>query len=208
MYEFKPSEEWLKQAAKDEELLDGHAGPLACSPGIYREMQMAGSNGCNICYGSGFTTLIEKPWEKALCPRCHPPEDEIKEIESTLAYARLVMPGDLNAANRLFGGEIMKWADEAAAMYAMCQLRTKRMVTLKVSEVLFKEPVCQGDLLEFWASTAKVGNSSFTVALKVLRKEIEQPEAEHATVLSCEFVFVTVDENGKAAKHRFAGVKE
>lgn len=172
MYEFKPSEEWIRRAAEAEELLDGHAGPLACSPEIYREMQMSTPNTADV-----------------------------------LTYRRLVMPGDLNPANRLFGGEIMKWADEAAAMYAMCQLQTKQMVTLKVSEILFKEPVKQGDLLEFWASTARAGNSSFTVALKVVRKEIEAPDAEHATVLSCEFVFVTVDENGKAIKHRHADNK-
>lgn len=125
---------------------------------------------------------------------------------SVMTYRRLVMPGDLNAANRLFGGEIMKWADEAAALYAMCQLQTKRLVTLKVSEILFKEPVRQGDVLEFWAHILKKGKTSFTVRLEVKRKTIETPHEEHPAVMSCEFVFVTVDENGKATPHRFAEI--
>ena len=123
-------------------------------------------------------------------------------MDPVLTYRRLVMPGDLNAANSLFGGQIMKWADEAAAMYAMCQLQDQRVVTLKVSEILFKEPVKQGDFLEFWAKTAKVGRTSLTVHLEVYRKEIEKPEYKHQVVLSCQFVFVRVDEAGKATPHR------
>lgn len=119
-------------------------------------------------------------------------------------YRKLVMPGDLNSADRLFGGQIMKWADEAAALYAMCQLRTKHLVTLKVSEILFKEPVLQGDVLEFHTHTIAAGRTSFTVGLEVCRKEVEDPTKEHRPVLSCQFIFVTVDENGKKTPHRLA----
>ena len=64
-----------------------------------------------------------------------------------LTHRKLVMPGDENPAKRLFGGRLMQWADEATALYAMCQMRTKSLVTLKISEVLFKNPARSGDIL-------------------------------------------------------------
>lgn len=125
--------------------------------------------------------------------------------EPTLTYRKIVMPEDLNPANRLFGGRMMQWADEAAALYAMCQLQTKQLVTLKVTEILFKEGVQRGDFLEFYASVAKAGNTSLTVHLEVKRKIVEAPQSS-PIVLSCDFVFVTIDENGKAIPHRFSAV--
>jgi acyl-CoA thioesterase YciA len=114
------------------------------------------------------------------------------------------MPGDLNSAHTLFGGTIMKWADEAVSIYVMCQLGTKKVVTLKVSEILFKEPVQEGDVLEFMASTVKVGNTSITVKLDVQRKSIEDKTIVAPTVLSCEFVFVAVDDKGRPTQHKLS----
>lgn len=111
-------------------------------------------------------------------------------------YRKLVMPEDMNPAGRLFGGRIMQWADEAAALYVMCQLKSRHCVTLKVSDILFKEPVENGDFLVFKASTAKIGNTSITVALEVYKKDIAQ-ESPDIKVLTCEFVFVKIDPETK-----------
>ena len=119
-------------------------------------------------------------------------------------YRKLVMPEDLNPAHRLFGGRIMQWSDEAAALYAMCQLETRKLVTLKVSEILFKEPVKNGDILEFFASTTKTGRTSFGVKLEVFRKSIEDKSQQAPLVLSCEFTFVTVNDEGNPIAHKFA----
>jgi len=78
-------------------------------------------------------------------------------MKPTMTYRKLVMPGDENPAKRLFGGRLMQWADEAAALFAMCQMRTSSIVTLKMSEVLFKNPAVSGDILEFWTKLKKVG---------------------------------------------------
>jgi acyl-CoA hydrolase len=125
-------------------------------------------------------------------------------INPTMTFRKLVMPGDLNPAHRLFGGRIMFWADEAAAMYAMCQLETKQLVTLKVSDILFKEPVKEGDVLEFMANTLKVGRTSYTVNIDVRRKSIEDKTLPSPVVLSCQFTFVTVDAEGHSTPHKFA----
>lgn len=118
----------------------------------------------------------------------------------TLTFRKLVMIGDLNAANSLFGGQLMKWSDEAAALYAMCQMKTQKIVTLKVSELLFLKPIKSGDFLEFYGSTLKVGKTSFTVKLEVIRKKIEDDSRED--VFSCEMIFVSVDDQGNSVPHK------
>ena len=63
--------------------------------------------------------------------------------------SRVIMSGDLNAAHTLFGGKLIQWADEAASIYVMELLRSRRIVTKKISEVLYNEPANIGDVLEF-----------------------------------------------------------
>jgi acyl-CoA hydrolase len=121
---------------------------------------------------------------------------------AVMTFRRLVKPEDMNPADRLFGGRIMEWADEATALYAMCQMKTKSIVTLKVSEILFKNPAHSGDILEFYCTNKKVGNTSLTVGLEVKTKYIgtaSVPALQPAPVviLECEFVFVAIDAQGK-----------
>jgi acyl-CoA hydrolase len=122
-----------------------------------------------------------------------------------MTYRKLVKPEDLNPANRLFGGRIMEWADEAAALYAMCQMKTTSIVTLKVSEILFKNPALVGDVLEFYCSRQATGETSMTINLTVRRKTIHKNPVQAqnaATILSCEFVFVAIDPStGRPAPH-------
>ena len=105
------------------------------------------------------------------------------------------MPDDLNHAKTLFGGRLLQWADEAAVIYAMCQIGSKSIVTLKMSEVLFKNPARSGDVLEFW--TRKDTPTPPTV-------EDDKFQNPKNIILSCDFSFVHVDENGKPAPHKLA----
>lgn len=119
-----------------------------------------------------------------------------------ITFRKLVMPADLNPANRLFGGQMLKWLDEAAALYAMETLSKHLIVTAKVSEINFKVPVCNGDFLEFEALTKAIGTKSFTVEVKVWIKDIHNT-ANRKEALTCEFVFVTVDKNGQSVAHGY-----
>lgn len=104
-------------------------------------------------------------------------------------------------------------------MYAMCQIGSKSIVTLKMSEVLFKNPARNGDILEFWTRKSKVGRSSLGVECVVVRKKVRSPQAQPLApktdkegkfnnpediILSCEFAFVHVNEEGKPAPHLLA----
>jgi acyl-CoA hydrolase len=131
-----------------------------------------------------------------------------------MTFRKLVMPEDENHAHTLFGGRLMAWADEASVLYAMCQMKSTSVVTLKVSEILFKNAAHSGDILEFWTRSKAIGRTSLTVECTVLRKDItkgmvtpEPPGPGGAlkdparVILSCEFVFVLVDQNGKPTPH-------
>jgi acyl-CoA hydrolase len=44
--------------------------------------------------------------------------------------------------------ELFEMDDEEAAIYAMCQLKTKNIVTKLISEINFMSPGYQGDVIE------------------------------------------------------------
>lgn len=83
---------------------------------------------------------------------------------------RLVMPNDLNYANALFGGRILEWIDEEAAIYAICQLESNCLVTKHIGEISFESPAIQGDVVEFGLATKNVGRTSITVTCMVRNK--------------------------------------
>lgn len=113
---------------------------------------------------------------------------------------RLVMPKDLNPANRLFGGTMLAWIDESAAMFVFTELKSKNVVTAKISEVTFNKPVLQGDILVFRNSIKTVGRTSVTVKTVV---EIHRTNEDVVQACSCEMVFVNVDEHGNPTPHYY-----
>ena len=50
---------------------------------------------------------------------------------------KLIKPEDLNARGTLFGGQVLKWIDEESAIFAVCQLMNKNVVTKAMSEINF-----------------------------------------------------------------------
>lgn len=139
------------------------------------------------------------------------------ENEFILTYRKLIMPDDLNPAQSLFGGRLLQWADEAAVLYGMCQVGSKALVTLKMSEVLFKNPAYNGDIIEFWTRKSKIGKSSLGVECVVVKKELTAPQenpippkfdsdgnyqgSSENLILSCEFSFVHVGEDRRPKAH-------
>jgi len=115
-------------------------------------------------------------------------------MDGNVVYKRIVMFGDLNPARSLYGGTMMSWVDEAATIFAFEQLGPgKRFVTLKISEALFEHPARLGDLLTFYAQMNHTGRTSFGVSVSVCNRSVE--------IVSCDVVFVTVDEQGKPIPH-------
>ena len=109
---------------------------------------------------------------------------------------KLVKPSDLNSRRSLFGGQVLKWIDEEAAIFAICQLGSPHIVTKAMSEINFVSTAVLGDIIEFGMDMVKVGTTSITIACDVRNKITKQ-----SIVRIDKIVFVLLDENGKPKPH-------
>ncbi|MBX3134595.1 acyl-CoA thioesterase [Candidatus Obscuribacterales bacterium] len=104
----------------------------------------------------------------------------------------VLQPKDTNSQGSIFGGVILSYIDLAGAVE--CAKTTKqKMVTVAVKEVQFKAPVYTGEVVSFYTSTTKVGNTSISVHVdvEVLRGH------DTIDVTEADLIFVCVDSNGK-----------
>lgn len=107
-----------------------------------------------------------------------------------------IKPEDLNAHNTLFGGRLLAWIDEEAAIYAMCQVGQKNLVTKFVSEINFVSSARHGDVVEIGFEVVTFGKSSVTM------KSITRNKNTKQVILSIEkIVFVLVDDEGRPVPH-------
>jgi acyl-CoA thioesterase YciA len=109
---------------------------------------------------------------------------------------KLVKPEDLNTRRTLFGGQVLKWIDEEAAIFAVCQLGSPNIVTKAMSEINFVSTAVLGDILEFGMELVDVGMTSITMACDVRNKMTKQ-----SVIRIDKIVFVLLDENGKPKPH-------
>lgn len=109
---------------------------------------------------------------------------------------RFVMPTDLNATNVLFGGKLLSWIDEEAAIFAACQMKTKYLVTKLISEINFTSSARTGDVIEFGLGVVDVGRTSLTVKCVVRNKATLQSIIEIDRM-----VFVAMSEDGVPIPH-------
>jgi len=109
---------------------------------------------------------------------------------------RFIRPNDLNTSNRLFGGQLLSWIDEEAAIYASCQMKHDRVVTKFMSEIDFKISARLGDILEIGLEVVDVGRTSLSMRCEVRQKKT------HAVVINVErIVFVSIDTDGSPVQH-------
>jgi len=107
-----------------------------------------------------------------------------------------VKPEDLNAHGTLFGGSLLAWIDEEAAIYTIIQLGTKGVVTKYMSEINFISSAKQGDIIELGMKATHFGRTSITLTCQV-RNKISQK-----IILTIDkIVFVSVDANGQPTPH-------
>ncbi|MFK5261280.1 acyl-CoA thioesterase, partial [Lactiplantibacillus plantarum] len=81
-----------------------------------------------------------------------------------------VKPEDLNPNHSLFGGRLLQWIDEEAALYTIIQLENKHVVTKFISEINFVSAPKQGDIIEIGIIATHFGNTSLTLKCHVRNK--------------------------------------
>jgi acyl-CoA thioesterase YciA len=104
----------------------------------------------------------------------------------------VMMPKDTNAHGTIFGGVILSYIDQAAAVAAKMH-GAGFIVTVAMREVVFHQPVYVGDLVSFYTHLVKVGRTSITIGVQVF-SESEGTE-NRVKVTDAEVTFVNLDKN-------------
>jgi acyl-CoA thioesterase YciA len=111
-----------------------------------------------------------------------------------LVTTKICMALDIGVHGNMFGGNMMAFLDEAAGAYA-CQIcDTPRMVTKKVEEIVFENPVKVGNLIKIYADVDRIGNTSISVKLEARKHNVYT--GQQKLVCSTKFVFVRIDDEG------------
>ena len=116
----------------------------------------------------------------------------------TVTLAEMVLPYQANPAGNVHGGEIMKMMDSAAGVAAQKYARTN-VVTARVDELRFRQPVFVGNLVTCTAQVIYTGNSSMEVFVTVESEDLSKPD-DIKIALTAFFTMVSLDENGIPAK--------
>ena len=107
---------------------------------------------------------------------------------------RLIMPSDTNHHQSIFGGQVLRYIDEIAALAAMKHSKGE-VVTASIDSVDFISSAYAGDVLELESLVTCTGRSSMEVYVRVICRDLKSG-AERLTTES--FVtMVAIDENGK-----------
>jgi acyl-CoA hydrolase len=120
-------------------------------------------------------------------------EPDLKGME--LVTQHIVMSKELNAHGNLFGGVMLAWIDEAAALYAMEKIAYTNIVTVNMDDINFKYPGKNGDIIQIHAAIEKTGKSSLTIRTTSI--SINSKSRERHEVINCKVTFVCLDGSGK-----------
>lgn len=113
----------------------------------------------------------------------------------SLAIRVMMMPRDTNANGTIFGGVLLSYIDQAGAIHTRT-LGAKRVVTVAMDSVEFKQPVYVGDVLSFYTQTISIGQTSTRIHVNVEAQRFRQPGVT-VHVTSAELTFVSINEDRK-----------
>ena len=102
---------------------------------------------------------------------------------------------NIGVHGNLFGGVMLSWLDEAAAVFCAQVCGTPRMVTKCISEVIFNKPVRPGQIIKIYGDVKKIGSSSITVSLEARRHSVVN--GSQKVVCNVEMTFVRIDGDGE-----------
>ena len=121
-----------------------------------------------------------------------------KVSESRSVLSEIMLPSQANPAGSVHGGEIMKLMDNCGSVAAMRHAKTY-VVTVRVDELVFYQPIKVGHLVICESEVAFVGNTSMEVKVTVkVENMVSNNPAKIA--LTAFFTFVALDEAGTPTK--------
>lgn len=112
-----------------------------------------------------------------------------------LVTTYLCKTSDIGVHSNVFGGRLISIIDESSAAYAAQICDTPRMVTLKISELLFEKPIKVNNIIKVYAKVLKFGNTSITLYVEVRKHNVYTGHQEIA--MKTELKFVRIDDEGR-----------
>jgi acyl-CoA hydrolase len=113
---------------------------------------------------------------------------------SRISIAQLMQPEHANNLGHVHGGWIMKLVDEAGALACMRHTQ-KRVVTVAVDSLVFREPIKIGDLVILNAEVTFTGTSSIEAEVQVVAENPITGTRTHTN--TAYLVFVGLDDDGR-----------
>ena len=136
---------------------------------------------------------LEQADDKAQqAPQVQLPDDK------ELVLKVIPMPADCNANGDIFGGWVMAQVDLAGSVLPARHV-DGRMATVAVNQFIFKQPVRVGDILSFFASVSRIGNTSVTVQVEVFAERF-RAQGRYIKVTEASLTYVAIDDEGKPRK--------
>ena len=109
----------------------------------------------------------------------------------------IVLPGDTNSLNNLFGGELLARMDKVASIAAI-KHSEQIVVTASINNVAFGEPVPNGSILTIEAKVSRAFNTSMEVFIDVWKQN--KTHKKKTKVHEAIYTFVAVTKSGKTVK--------
>jgi acyl-CoA thioesterase YciA len=115
--------------------------------------------------------------------------------DKELVLKVIPMPADTNGNGDIFGGWVMAQVDLAGSVIPARLIRG-RMAPVAVKEFVFKQPVRVGDILSFYSSIVRIGNTSITVDVEVFAESF-RTQGTFCKVTEALVTYVAIDEDGR-----------
>ena len=126
-----------------------------------------------------------------------PDELKAKSIRaSQISIAQLMQPEHANNLGNVHGGWIMKLVDEAGALACMRHAQ-RRVVTVAIDQLIFRQPIRIGDLVILNAEVTYAGKTSMEAEVQVTAENPVTGEQTHTN--TAYLVYVALDRDGNPA---------
>ena len=120
-------------------------------------------------------------------------------LERTVSYSKteqvhLIQPSHLNGGNRLFGGALLNWIDEVAAIVAMRHAGVKTVTTAAIDQLEFKAGAYLNDLIVLVGYVVYTGKTSMEVRVDTY---VESTDGMRRPINRAYIVLVALDEKNR-----------
>ncbi len=113
---------------------------------------------------------------------------------SRVTLSQLMHPEHANLLGNVHGGWIMKLVDEAGALACMRHAQ-KKVVTVAIDSMTFRQPIRIGDLIVLNAEVTYTGKTSMEVEVQVIAENPVTGEQSHTN--TAYLVYVALDDEGR-----------